>query len=132
MLNLTGTVTAVEVVLQATIPVVVSALIWIGVALFLIWIIAMAIRQIGRAAGLPTEKIFECARIVMERKLEQVRENKNDKQEPFRLDMLGIKIRAEGLTGRVIFIALLGSIAAAGASINSWIDLDWIMANKTP
>ena len=101
---------------------VMNIIIWIGAIVLLAAIVIGAIRLIGRMAGLPTEKIFECARAVVERKLEQVKE-KGGKQEPFRLDMLGVKIRAEGLTGKIMFMALLGSIAAAGASI-SWIWLD--------
>ena len=117
--------------LQSAILAVMDIIIWIGVAVLLAVIVIGAIRLIGRVTGLPTEKIFECARVVMERKLEQVKENKGGKQEPFRLDMLGIKIRAEGLTGRIIFITLLGSIAAAGASINGfW--LDWMVTSETP
>ncbi len=131
-MNLTDTLAEVVVMLQSAILVVADIVIWIGAAVLLAVIVIGAIRLIGRVAGLPTEKIFECARIVMDRKFEQVKENKGGKQEPFRLDMLGVKIRAEGLTGRVIFLALLGSIAAAGASINSWIWLDWTLVGKTP
>lgn len=121
----------VDVVLQSAILAVVDIVIWVGAAVLLAVIVIGAIRLIGRMAGLPTEKIFECARAVMERKLEQVKENKGGKQEPFRLDMLGIKIRAEGLTGKIIFMTLLGSIAAAGASINGlW--LDWMVASEAP
>ena len=58
----------------------------------------------------------------MERKIDQVKENKNGKQKPFFLSMLGITIIAEGLTGRIIFIGLLGSIAAAGVGITSGIE----------
>lgn len=129
-MNLTDTLAEVAVMLQSAILVVADIIIWIGATVLLVIIAIVAIRLIGRVAGLPTEKIFECARIVMERKLEQVKENKG-KQEPFRLDMLGIKIRAEGLTGKIIFITLLGSIAAAGASVNGlWLDLT--MVGKTP
>ena len=131
-MNLTDTLAEVGVMLQSTLLVVVDIIIWIGAAVLLAVIIIGAIRLIGRVAGLPTKKIFECARAVMERKLEQVKENKGGKQEPFRLDMLGIKIQAEGLTGRIIFIALLGSIAAAGASIHSWIWLDWMAVSEMP
>jgi len=131
-LNLTDTLAEVDVMLQSTILAVMNIIIWIGAAVLLVVIVIGAIHLIGRMAGLPTKKIFECARAVIERKLEQVKENKGGKQEPFRLDMLGIKIRAEGLTGRIIFIALLGSIAAAGASINSWLGLDWMVTSKTP
>ena len=131
-MNLTDTLAEVGAMLQSTLLVVVDIIIWIGAAVLLAVIIIGAIRLIGRVAGLPTKKIFECARAVMERKLEQVKENKGGKQEPFRLDMLGIKIQAEGLTGRIIFIALLGSIAAAGASIHSWIWLDWMAVSEMP
>lgn len=131
-MNLSDTLAEVDGMLQLAIPVVVGIIIWIGAAVLLAVIVILAIRLIGRVAGLPTEKIFECARAVMERKLDQVKENKGGKQGPFRLDMLGIKIRAEGLTGKIIFITLLGSIAAAGASIHSWIGLDWIAASEMP
>ncbi|MDE0526159.1 MAG: hypothetical protein OXI27_06145 [Thaumarchaeota archaeon] len=130
-MNLTDMLAEVDVVLQSAILAVVDIVIWVGAAVLLAVIVIGAIRLIGRMAGLPTEKIFECARAVMERKLEQVKENKGGKQEPFRLDMLGIKIRAEGLTGKIIFMTLLGSIAAAGASINGlW--LDWMVASEAP
>lgn len=131
-MNLTDTLAEVAVMLQSAIPVVVGIIIWIGVAVLLTVIVIGAIRLIGRVAGLPTEKIFECARAVMERKLEQVKTNKGGKQGPFCLNMLGITIRAEGLTGKIIFVTLLGSIAAAGASIHSWIGLDWIAASEMP
>lgn len=131
-MNLTDTLAEVAVMLQLAFLAVVNIIIWIGAAVLLAVIAIGAILLIGRVVGLPPEKIFECTRAVMERKLEQVKENKGGKQGPFRLDMLGIKIRAEGLTGKIMFVALLGSIAAAGASINSWIGLDWMAANKTP
>lgn len=59
----------------------------------------------------------------MEQKIKQVKEKEkqNDKQRPFLLSMFGITIMAEGLTGKIMFIALLGSIAAAGAAAGAGI-----------
>ena len=96
--------------------------VWIAVVVVLALIVIVIIRLVGKATGLPTGKIFECAKALMEQKIEQVKENKNGKQKPFILSMFGITILAEGLTGRIMFIALLGSIAAAGAGITSGIE----------
>ena len=111
-----------EVVLQTAIPVFLNIAVWIAVVVVLALIVIVAIRLVGSVTGLPTGKIFECARTLMERKIEQAKENKNGKQKPFILSMFGITILAEGLTGRIMFIALLGSIAAAGAGITSSIE----------
>ena len=96
--------------------------VWIAVVVVLALIVIVAIRLVGWATGLPTGKIFEYAKELMGQKIEQVKENKNGKQKPFLLSMFGITILAEGLTGRIMFIALLGSIAAAGAGITSGIE----------
>ena len=123
VLNVTDTLAgSFEVVLQTAIPVFLNIAVWITVVLVLALIVIGTIRLVGRATGLPTGKIFECAKTLMEQKIEQVKENKNGKQKPFILSMFGITILAEGLTGRIMFIALLGSIAAAGAGIASSIE----------
>ena len=123
VLNVTDTLAGpFEVVLQTAIPVFLNIAVWIAVVVVLALIVIVAIRLVGSVTGLPTGKIFECARTLMERKIEQAKENKNGKQKPFILSMFGITILAEGLTGRIMFIALLGSIAAAGAGITSSIE----------
>ena len=111
-----------EVVLQTAIPTFLNIAVWIIVIVVLALIVIGTIRLVGRVTGLPTGKIFECAKTLMEQKIEQVKENKNGKQKPFILSMFGITILAEGLTGRIMFIALLGSIAAAVAVITSEIE----------
>ena len=111
-----------EVVLQTAIPTFLNIAVWIAVVVVLALIVNVAIRLVGRTTGLPTGKIFECAKTLVEQKIEQVKENKNGKQNPFILSMFGITIMAEGLTGRIMFIALLGSIAAAVAGITSGIE----------
>ena len=123
VLNVTDTLTgSFEVVLQAAIPTFLNIAVWIAVVVVLALIVIGTIRLVGWATGLPTGKIFECAKALVEQKIEQVKENKNGKQKPFILSMFGITIMAEGLTGRIMFIALLGSIAAAGAGITSSIE----------
>ena len=42
---------------------------------------------------------------------------KNDNQKSFVLSMLGITITADGVAGKTIFIALLGSVVAATGSL---------------
>ena len=124
-MNVTDTLAgSFEVVLQTAIPVFLNIAVWIAVVIVLALIVIVAIRLVGWATGLPTGKIFECAKALMEQKIEQVKEKEkqNDKQRPFLLSMFGITILAEGLTGRIMFIALLGSIAAAGAGITSGIE----------
>ena len=124
MLNVTDTLAgAAEVVLQTAIPVFLNIVIWTAVVIVLALIVIGAIRLVGWAAGLPTGKIFECAKVLMEQKIKQVKEKEkqNDKQRPFLLSMFGITIMAEGLTGKIMFIALLGSIAAAGAAAGAGI-----------
>ena len=123
VLNVTDTLDgSFEVVLQTAIPVFLNIAAGIVVVVGLALIVIGAIYLVGLVTGLPTGKIFECARTLLERKIEQVKGNKNGKQKPFLLSMFGITIMAEGLTGRIMFIALLGSIAAAGAGITSGIE----------
>ena len=108
--------------MQTAIPVFLNIAAGIVVVVGLALIVIGAIYLVGLVTSLPTGKIFECARTLLERKIEQVKENKNGKQKPFFLSMFGITIMAEGLTGRIMFIGLLGSIAAAGAGITSGIE----------
>ena len=123
MLNVTDTLAgAAEVVLQTAIPVFLNIVVWIVVVVVLALIVIGTIRLVGWATGLPTGKIFKCASALIEQKIKQVKTNQNGKQRPFFLSMFGITILAEGLTGRIMFIALLGSIAAAGAGITSGIE----------
>ena len=123
MLSVTDTLAgAAEVVLQTAIPTFLNIAVWIAVIVVLALIIIGTIRLVGWATGLPTGKIFECAKALAEQKIEQVKKKQNGRQRPFLLSMFGITILAEGLTGRIMFIALLGSIAAAGAGITSGIE----------
>ena len=123
VLNVTDTLAgSFEVVLQTAIPTFLNIAVWIVVVIVLALIVIVAIRLVGWATGLPTGKIFEYAKELMGQKIEQVKEKQNDKQRPFILSMFGITILAEGLTGRIMFIALLGSIAAAVAVITSEIE----------
>ena len=123
VLNVMDTLTgSFEVVLQAAIPMFLNIAVWIAVVVVLALIVIGTIRLVGWATGLPTGKIFKYSGTLLEQKIKQVKENKNGKQKPFLLSMFGITILAEGLTGRIMFIALLGSIAAAGAGITSSIE----------
>ena len=89
---------------------------WIGVTVILVVIVVLAIRLIGKATKLPVDKIFESIRVLSEQKAKGLKV-KNDKQNPFVLSMLGITIMADGVTGKIIFIALLSTIVTATGSL---------------
>ena len=89
---------------------------WIGVTVILVVIVVLAIRLIGKATKLPVDKIFESVRVLLERKAKEIKV-KNGKQNPFVLSMMGITIMADGVAGKIIFIALLSTIATTAGSI---------------
>ena len=89
---------------------------WIGVAVLLIVIVVYAVRLIGKVMDLPVNNLFESVKILMERTTDQIKDKKH-KQKPFSLSMLGITIIADGFTGKIIFIALLGTIATTAGSL---------------
>ena len=89
---------------------------WTGVTTVLVIAAVLAIRFIGEATGLPVGKIFKIAGALLDQKITDIK-NQNDKQKPFFFSMLGITIMADGVTGKIIFIALLSTIATATGSL---------------
>ena len=115
MLNVTGwqpIVTDFKLMLFAFLYI----LSWIGVTAVLVIAVVLAIRLIGNVTGLPVGKIFKIAGALLDQKITDIK-NQNDKQKPFFLSMLGITIMADGVTGKIIFIALLSTIATTAGSL---------------
>ena len=123
MLNVTDTLTSAgEVVFQTALLTFLNIAAWIAVAVGLVLIVIGVIYLVGWAIGLPTGKIFKCAKTLIGQKIKQVKDNQNGTQRPFFLSMFGITIIAEGFTGKIMFVGLLGSIAAAGAGVTSGLE----------
>ena len=115
MLNVTGLqpiVTDFELMFFAFLYI----LSWIGVTAVLVVAVVWAIRLIGNVTGLPVGKIFKIAGASLDQKIKGVK-GKNDNQKPFILSMLGITIMADGVAGRIIFIALLSTIATTAGGL---------------
>ena len=85
---------------------------WIGIIVLLVIIVVLAIRLIGKTTKLPVDKILELAGALLEQNIKRIKV-KNNSQKPFVLSMFGITIMADGTAGKIIFVALLGSIVAA-------------------
>ena len=115
MLNVTGLqpiVTDFELMFFAFLYI----LSWIGVAAVLVIAVVLAIRLIGKATGLPVGKIFKIAGALLDQKITEIKD-KTGKQKPFSLSMLGITITANGVAGKIIFIALLSTIATTAGGL---------------
>lgn len=85
---------------------------WICIIVLLVIIAVLAIRLIGKTTKLPVDKILELAGALLEQNIKGIKV-KNNSQKPFVLSMFGITIMADGAAGKIIFVALLGSIVAA-------------------
>ena len=82
----------------------------------LVVIVVFVIHWIGKATKLPVNKILDLAHALLEQKIKGI-EVKNDSQKPFVLFMFGITIMADGVAGKIIFVALLGTIVTATGSL---------------
>ena len=89
---------------------------WIGVIAVLVVVVVLTIRLIDEVIKLPVGKIFELAGILLDQKITEIK-NQTGKQKSFSLSMLGITITAKGVAGKIIFIALLGTIATTAGGL---------------
>ena len=94
----------------------VHGIIWIIVVGLLTLFAIGVIRLVGKVTGLPVDSLLESVKTLMKQKIEQFK-NQSGRQNPFSLSMLGITITARGFTGKIIFIALLGTIATTAGSL---------------
>ena len=94
----------------------VHGIVWIIVVGLLTLFAIGVIRLVGKVTGLPVDSLLEKVKALMEQKIEQFK-NQDGKQNPFFLSMLGITITADGVTGKIIFIALLSTIAATAGGL---------------
>ena len=81
----------------------------VGVALALLAIGATWL--ISKVIKFPLSDVFLFANESVKKQIEQYKKSEK-KPEPFCLSVLGLTIRAQGIRGKIMFIALLGSIAA--------------------
>ena len=82
----------------------------IGVVIILASLVIGAIHLISKITKFPISDIFALVRDLVLDRIKQYKES-NKKSEPFCLSILGIKIEACGIQGKIMFIALLGSMA---------------------
>lgn len=88
----------------------------IGVTAVLVVAVVLAIRLIGKATKLPGDKILDLIGALLERKTKETKAE-TDNKKPFSLSMFGITITAKGVAGKIIFIALLSTIATAAGGL---------------
>ena len=81
----------------------------VGVALALLAIGATWL--ISKVIKFPLSDVFLFVNESVKKQIEQYKKSEK-KPEPFCLSVLGLTIRAQGIRGKIMFIALLGSIAA--------------------
>ena len=91
-------------------------LVGIGITTVLVVSVVYAIRVIVKRTGLQVDKIYKIADTLLNQKIKAI-EDKPLKQKPFFLSMLGITITADGVTGKIIFIALLSTIATTAGGL---------------
>ena len=89
-------------------------LVEIGITTVLVVSVVYAIRVIVKRTGLQVDKIADT--LLNQKKIKAI-EDKPLKQKPFFLSMLGITITADGVTGKIIFIALLSTIATTAGGL---------------
>ena len=105
----------IELGLEKQFLTLVHGVVWIGIATVLGATSIWSIRRIGRMIGLPVDDMFDEVKKILNGKLGTMKNGKGT-QEPFRFSMLGIKIEARGFIGRIMFIALLGTIATTAGT----------------
>ena len=105
----------IELGLEKQFFTLVHGVVWIGIATVLGATSIWSIRRIGRMIGLPVDEMFKEVKTILNSKLNDMKDGKG-KQEPFQFSMLGIKIEARGFIGRIMFIALLGTIATTAGT----------------
>ena len=112
MLNGTDVVIFVDKIeWQTAFSTFVNGAIAIGLVTVLIALAIGAICLISRIVKFPISDMFALARDLAKDRINQYKAS-DKKPEPFCLSMLGIKIEAHGIRGKIMFIALLSSMAA--------------------
>ena len=94
----------------------VHGIVWIIVVGLLVLLAMGVIYLIGKVTGLPVDSLLKNVKTLMKQKIKQFK-NQSGRQKPFSLSMLGITITAKGFTGKIIFVALLGTIATTTGSL---------------
>lgn len=89
----------------------VNGVLVIGVGVVLVLFAIGATWLISKVIKFPLSDVFLFANESVKKQIEQYKKSEK-KPEPFCLSVLGLTIRAQGIRGKIMFIALLGSIAA--------------------
>ena len=71
---------------------------------------------ISKAVQFPLSDVFLLANELVKKQIEQYKKSEK-KPEPFCLSMLGLTIRAQGIRGKMMFVALLTSLAALAETV---------------
>ena len=124
MLNRTNVVDFANTIeLQAIISTVVNNAITIGVVTILVILAIGSAWVVSKLIKFPISDIFGLVGDLVKDRIKQYQ--KSDKApEPWCLSMLGIRIEANGIRGKIMFITLLGSLATlAGGIIPNELDL---------
>ena len=96
---------------ETTASIFANGVLVIGVGVVLALLAIGATWLISKAIKFPLSDVFLFANESVKKQIEQYKKSEK-KPEPFCLSVLGLTIRAQGIRGKIMFIALLGSIAA--------------------
>ena len=96
---------------ETTASIFVNGVLVIGVGVALALLAIGATWLISKVIKFPLSDVFLFANESVKKPIEQYKKSEK-KPEPFCLSVLGLTIRAQGIRGKIMFIALLGSIAA--------------------
>ena len=96
---------------ETTASIFVNGVLVIGVGVALALLAIGATWLISKVIKFPLSDVFLFANESVKKQIEQYKKSEK-KPEPFCLSVLGLTIRAQGIRGKIMFIALLGSIAA--------------------
>lgn len=96
---------------ETTASIFANGVLVIGVGVVLALLAIGATWLISKVIKFPLSDVFLFANESVKKQIEQYKKSEK-KPEPFCLSVLGLTIRAQGIRGKIMFIALLGSIAA--------------------
>ena len=96
---------------ETTASIFVNGVLVIGVGVALALLAIGATWLISKVIKFPLSDVFLFANESVKKQIEQYKKSEK-KPEPFCLSVLGLTIRAQGIRGKIMFIALLGSIGA--------------------
>ncbi len=100
--------------------IIVNGGITIVAVMLLALLVVGAALVVSKAVRFPLYDVFLLVSDLAKEKIEQYKKsekNPEKKLEPFCLSMLGLTIRAQGIRGKIMFIALLGSLAALAETV---------------